>query len=142
MGHRKPVVSGGPFFEFTPTDLGWAFVFDAPGEIHQMEAPELEERGPDLVFDSTGRLADLAVQNYFVAISGWSEQPRLDLFDKYLRAAAERYIREEDVTRLGTFELRDRLEAALRLQQQERTPLRMLARLLHSLWRSASGRTP
>jgi hypothetical protein len=136
--HDEPAA---PFFEFTPTEPGWAYVFDKPGHLHQLEAPEFEERGPDHVFDSGGRLAELAVEDFLVVIKKWSAQPMLELFDMYLRSAASRYMPGADVSRLGTFELRDRLEEVLRHRQLEKMPFRRLARLVRRIWTAASGRS-
>ena len=47
-----------PFFEFNSADETHLYVFDKPLHINQ-EPPELEEYGPDKVFDSRGRLAEL-----------------------------------------------------------------------------------
>jgi hypothetical protein len=56
-----------PFFEFDSSDEGEVFVFDKPGHINQ-EPPELEEYGPDPVFDSNGRSAELGVEGFDVVI--------------------------------------------------------------------------
>jgi hypothetical protein len=61
-----------PFFEFNQEDESDVLLFDTPSYIHQ-EPPEFEEFGPDRVFDSTGRLAELRVDDYVVVVTGWSE---------------------------------------------------------------------
>jgi hypothetical protein len=106
-----------PFFEFDPTDASEVFVFDKPGHINQ-EPPEFEEGGPDQVFDSRGRLAELGVEDNLVVIKGWSE-PNIDQFDRCLRGAAAYRLPKDEVRAQGTFELRDRLEAVVRHWQRE-----------------------
>jgi hypothetical protein len=128
-----------PFFEFDPTDASEVLIFDKPGHINQ-EPPEFEERGPDQVFDSRGRLAELGVEDYLVVIKGWSE-PNIDQFDRCLRGAAAYRLPEDEVRALGTFELRDRLEAVVRHWQREHSLAGRLSALTQKLRRFVSRRS-
>jgi len=127
-----------PSFDFESAGETVAYVLDEAGHIYQ-EPPELQEFGPDKIFDSRGRLAELEVEDFAVVIKRWSEQPNLDLFDRYLRAAASCYLPQDDVSGLGTFELRDRLAVLMRNRQRADMlfwPVEKLARNLWSLfWR-------
>jgi hypothetical protein len=119
-----------PYFEFESADKGYLILLDAAGYIHQ-EPPEFEEFGPDLIFDSSGRRAELAIDGFDVVVKGWPDQPDLDHFDRCLRTAAVAYMKDEDVSSLATLELRDRLEKAVRKWHRERSlfmPIRRLAR--------------
>jgi hypothetical protein len=128
-----------PFFEFNSSDEGEVFVFDKPGHINQ-EPPELEEYGPDPVFDSSGRSAELGVEGFGVVIKRWSE-PNVDQFDRHLRVAAARHIPEEDISALGTFELRDRLETGVRKWQREHALFWPVQKFARNLWWSVSRRS-
>jgi hypothetical protein len=129
-----------PFFEFNSLDQGWAFVLDSSGHVNQ-EPPEFEEHGPDLVFDSRGRFAELGVEHFDVVIKRWSERPDLARFDKCLRTAAARYLVDEDVSPLRTFELRDRLETAVRRWHRQHTILWPIELFARRLWRWVSRRS-
>jgi hypothetical protein len=128
-----------PFFEFDPTDASEVFVFDKPGHIYQ-EPPEFEDGGPDQVFDSRGRLAELGVEDYLVVIKGWSE-PKMEQFDKCLRGAAAYRLPDEEVRALGTFELRDRLEVVVRQWQREHSLTGRLSAFTQNLRRFVSRRS-
>jgi hypothetical protein len=122
-----------PFFEFNSADESDLSVFDKPGHINQ-EPPELEVYGPDKIFDSRGRLAELGVENFGVVVKGWSE-PNLDLFRTYLRTAAARYLPSAVTGVLSTVELRDRIYAVLLQRQREHSlfgRLSMFARNLRT----------
>jgi len=139
--------STGPYFEFSPVESAtmslrrpWqrktppsfeigsvdgsttaaivAYVLDQPVEINQ-EPTELGSYGPDLLFDSRGLVAELEIEDDQVVVKHWSDQPDLDRFDRFLRAAAPVYLPELDVSGLKTSELRDRLEPMLRQKQRE-----------------------
>ena len=139
--------STGPYFEFSPIesatmslrrpwqrktppsfDIGSvdgsttaaivAYVLDDPLEINQ-EPTELESYGPDLLFDSRGLVAELGIEDDQVVVKHWSDQPNLDRFDRFLRAAAPVYLPDLDVNGMKTSELRDRLEPVLRRKQRE-----------------------
>ena len=119
------------------------YVLDGPGPgfIYQ-EPPQFEEFGPDGVFDSRGRQAELGVEDFTVVVTGWSEQPNVDVFDKLLRAAAASYLSPMDVGALSTLELRDRLVPVLRQYQREQMlfwPAENLARNLGRLMSRRSG---
>ena len=117
------------------------YVLDEPGHIYQ-EPPELEEFGPDGVFDSRGRQAELGVEDFTVVVKGWSEEPNVDVFDRLLRAAAASYLSKIDVGALNTHELRDRLVPVLRQYQREQMlfwPAEKLARNLGRLVSRRSG---
>jgi hypothetical protein len=164
MEGQEPDSQLAPFFEFSPTEGAtmsmrrpWqrripptfelesgretvAYVLDEPGHIYQ-EAPELEELGPDQVFDSRGRLAELEVEDFRVVIKRWSEEPKTYLFDRYLRAAAACYMPEDEVGALGTFELRDRLAVVMRQRQREYMLFWPVEKFARSLWRLVSRRS-
>lgn len=125
-----------PFFEFNSADESDLYVFDKPGHINQ-EPPELEEYGPDKVFDSRGRLAELGVEDFAVVIKRWSE-PNMEQFDAYLRGAAAHHLAEDDVRALKTFELRDRLAAVQRQWQREHSLFGRLSMFARNMWRSVS----
>ena len=139
MDRQEPDGPLPPFFEFDPTDASEVFVFDKPGHIYQ-EPPEFEEGGPDQVFDSRGRLAELGVEDYLVVIKGWSE-PNVEQFDKCLRGAAGYRLPDEEVRALGTFELRDRLEAVVRQWQREHSLTGRLSAFTQNLRRFVSRRS-
>ena len=129
-----------PSFDFESAGETVAYVLDEPGHIHQ-EPPELEEFGPDKVFDSRGRLAELGVEDFAVVITRWSEQPNMNLFERYLRAAVTCYLPQGDVSGLDHSDLRDRLAVLMRDRQREDMlfwPVEKLARNLWSLF-SRSG---
>jgi len=125
-----------PFFEFNSADESYLFVFDKPGHINQ-EPPELEEYGPDKVFDSRGRLAELGVEDFVLVIKGWSE-PDMDLFGTYLGRSAARYLPQDVISVLSTVELRDRTYAVLRQRQREHSLFGRLSRFARNLWRPVS----
>ena len=128
-----------PFFEFgTEGDDFWVWVFDKP--YIQQEPPEFEER-PDAYFDSGGRVAELAVENYAVVIKRWSEQPNMHAFDRQLRRAASVYLSGEDVSSLDTFALRDRIAPVVRRQQHEMMLHVRLWRLAQRLWARIARRS-
>ena len=129
-----------PYFEFEAADNGYLILLDAAGYIHQ-EPPEFEEYGPDLVFDASGRRAQLAIDGLDVVVKRWSEQPDLDRFDTCLRAAAAAYMKDEDVSSLATLELRDRLEKAVHTWHRERSLLRPIRRLAQKVSDRLSGRS-
>ena len=137
MDHPDPIPFP-PFFEFNNEDESDLLVFDIPSHINQ-EPPEFEEFGPDRVFDSTGRLADLGVHDYMVVVKGWSE-PKIDEFDHHLRRAARHHLADEVVNGLGTFELRDRLEEVIRRWQREHSLSGRLAMLGERIRRLVSRR--
>jgi hypothetical protein len=122
-----------PSFDFESAGETVAYVLDEPGHIYQ-EPRELEEFGPDKVFDSRGRRADLGVEDFAVVIKRWSEQPDMDLFERYLRAAAACYLPQGDVIVLGTFELRDRLAVLMRDRQREDMLFWPIEKLARNLW--------
>jgi hypothetical protein len=129
-----------PSFEVDSAHETVAYVFDEPGHIYQ-EPPELEEFGPDQVFDSRGRLAELGVEDFVVVIKRWSEQPDMDLFDRYLRAAAPCYLPEDEVRALGTLDLRDRLAVVMRQRQREYRLFWPVEKFARNLWRLVSRRS-
>jgi hypothetical protein len=122
-----------PFFEFNSADESDLFVFDKPGHINQ-EPPELQEYGPDKVFDSRGRLAELGVEDFVVVIKGWSK-PNIDLFGTYLRTAAARYLPRDVISVLSTVEVRDHMHGVLRQRQREHSLFGRLSMFARSLWR-------
>ena len=128
-----------PSFEIDSGQQAVAYVFDEPGHIYQ-EAPELEEFGPDKVFDSTGRLAELGVEDFAVVIKRWSDHSSMDLLDRYLRAAAPCYLAEDEVGELSASELRDRLAAIMRQRQREYMLFWPAEKLARTLLRVVTGR--
>ena len=138
MGLRRPWQRRlPPTFEYDSVEFV-VYVLDGsgPGFISQ-EPPELEEFGPDGVFDSRGRQAELGVENFTVVVKRWSEQPRVDIFDRLLRAAASSYLSGIDVGAMDTAELRDLLVPVLRQYQREQMlfwQAEKLARNLRSLF--------
>ena len=139
MERHEPESPSPPFFEFNSADTTLVRVFDKPTHIHQ-EPPELEEYGPDHVFDSRGRLAELGVEDFGVVAKRWSE-PDLDQFERYLHRAATRFLKGDDVSALSTVELRDRLEPVLRQWQREHMPFWPVERLARKVWKSVSRRS-
>ena len=115
------------------------YVLDGPGFISQ-EPPELEEFGPDGVFDSGGRQAELGIEDGTVVVKRWSEQPRMDTFDRLLRAAAASYLPQVDVGPLSTIELRDLLVPVLRQYQREQMLFWPVERWARKLWSPTSRR--
>jgi hypothetical protein len=165
MNHAEPETLLPPFFEFSSAEAAtmglrrpWqrrltptfehdsvefvVYVLDGsgPGFISQ-EAPELEEFGPDGVFDSRGRQAELGVEDFTVVVKRWSEQPHIDVFDRLLRAAAASYLPHLDVGALDTFELRDRLVPVLRQYQREQMLFWPAEKLGRNVWRLVSRRS-
>jgi len=126
-----------PFFEFNSADESDVFLFDEPGHINQ-EPPELEEYGPDKVFDSRGRLAELGVEDFVVVIKGWSE-PNEDLFRTYLRTAVALYLPQDVISVLSTGELRDRLLGLVRQRQREHSLFGRLSMFVRGRRRPVSG---
>jgi hypothetical protein len=143
MGLRRPWQRKlTPTFEYDSVEFV-VYVLDGsgPGFISQ-EPPELEAFGPDGVFDSRGRQAQLGVEDFTVVVKAWSEQPVVDVFDRLLRAAAASYLSQIDVGALSTLELRDRLVPVLRQYQREQMlfwPIEKLARNLLRLMSRRSG---
>jgi hypothetical protein len=110
-----------------------------PGSIYQ-EPSELEEFGPDGVFDSRGKQAELGVEDFTVVVKGWSRN--VDVFDGLIRDAAASYLSPIYVGALSTLELRARLVPVLRQFQRERMlfwPAEKLARHLGRLMSRRSG---
>jgi hypothetical protein len=141
MGLRRPWERRlTPTFELDSAGEMVVYVLDRPGYIHQ-EPPELNEFGPDQVFDSRGRLAELGVEDFTVVIKRWSEQPMADLFDRLLRAAAASYLPETGTGALSTIELRDRLVPVLRQYQREQMLFWPIQQMARNLWRSVSPRS-
>jgi hypothetical protein len=165
MAHSEPDNPLPPFFVFSSSEAAtvglhrpWqsrlpptfkhdsaefvVYVLDGfgPGNINQ-EPSELEEFGPDGVFDSRGRQAELGVEDLTVVVKGWSEKPNVGVFDTLLRAAAASYLPQIDVGGLSTVELRDRLVPVLRQYQREQMLFWPAENLARSLWRLMSRRS-
>ena len=141
MGLRRPWQRRlTPTFQYDSVEFV-VYVLDGsgPGFINQ-EPPELEEFGPDGVFDSRGRQAELGVDDFTVVVKGWSEQSRDDVFDRLLRAAAVSYLPQIDVGALSTLELRDRLVPVLRQLQREQMLFWPVEKWARNLWRLTSRR--
>ena len=155
--------STGPYFEFSPIESAamslrrpWqrktppsfdvgsvdesttaaivAYVLDDPLEINQ-EPTELGDYGPDLLFDSRGLVAELGIEDDRVVVKHWSDQPNLDRFDRFLRAAAPVYLPDLNVSGLKTSELRDRLEPVLRQRQRETALTWPIEDFVRRVWR-------
>jgi len=153
----------GPYYEFSPVDSAtmslrrpWqrttppsfdigsvdgsttaaivAYILDDPVEVNQ-EPTELGSYGPDLLFDSRGFAAELGIEDDRVVVKHWSDQPNLDRFDRFLRAAAPVYLPDVDVSGLKTSELRDRLEPMLRQKQREAALFWPIEDFVRRVWR-------
>ena len=128
-----------PTFKLDADDFV-VYLLDGPGSIQQ-EPWGLEEFGPDGVFDSRGRQAELGIEDFAVVVKRWSEQPNVDVFDRLLRAAAASYLRQIDVGALSTAELRGRLVPVLRQYEREQMLFWPAEKLARNLWRLLSRRS-
>ena len=140
MGLRRPWQRRlTPTFEHDSVEFV-GYVLDGPGFIYQ-EPSEFVEYGPDGVFDSKGRQAELGVEDFTVVVKGWSEHPNVDIFDSLLRAAAASYLSQIDVGALSTRELRERIVPVLRQYQREQMLFWPAEKLARNLWMLVSRRS-
>lgn len=141
MGLRRPWERRlTPTFKVEGSGEMVVYVLDGLGQIHQ-EPPELETYGADGVFDSTGRVADLGVDDLTVVVKRWSREPTADVFDQLLRAAAASYLPATDAGALSTFEIRDLLIPVLRQYQREQMLFWPVQRIATKLRRSITRRS-